>query len=479
MRKEQVLRRWFILLLWSVASVVLTIGIWSLLKWPVNVLWILGVITGFGVVGGLLFLAPGGIVSLQSFTPMLIVVSIVFPFIRLPSVPDVRPELVIVLAALGLWGLSYLLKPSSVRLRLFPVYKWFVFFGVAIVVSMSYANWFKGEPIIWRDFWELVKLLVYLLIFAFVANQRVEPQTIARNYRIALIAFAFSALLGFLQYIHFPGVNEVISPYYAPRHLRGIVVHGRITGTMPNPNEFGALMVLAIALALTGVLYFQDKKWRWLCGGLLFVYGIALILTMSRSSLGALVLMGGTVMLLSLKRMGRKGRRRIVMAFILLGFIGLAIMPFVPQHARLRFSQIPQFTESTSWQVRMEQWEVHFDLWRQSPWLGWGPGKSNMDNLTIAVDNDWLLLLRRYGVVGVGLFIMLARSFFKSLSYIRKQSDAPSVVALVIALQGVLVGYAFYMFLVPVYHTLQLASVLFLFLGMAFSQWETMPRYKR
>ena len=112
---------------------------------------------------------------------------------------------------------------------------------------MTYAAIVKNQPIIGRDFQELIKLLLYFLIFALIANQDIKPTSLKHYYKFALVVLMFSALFGFMQYIDFAGINQILSPYYAPTQMRGLLVHGRITGTTGNPNEFGALMVLSIS----------------------------------------------------------------------------------------------------------------------------------------------------------------------------------------------------------------------------------------
>lgn len=413
----------------------------------------------------------GSKLSFQRIVIFLLVASILSPSIRLPEgIPDVRLELIIVLIAWGLFLLGHLATNYPIKLRPNPAYRWFTLFGLAILFSMTYAALVKGYVPIGRDFWELGKLLKYFLIFALVASLRISSTDMKRYYKIALIVFLCSAFFGFAQYLDLGYLNAMISPYYAPTQMRGLLVQGRIMGTTPNPNEFGALMVLAASLALSGVLFLQGRGPRMLCWSTLPIFGLALVLTLSRSALVALFLAAATVLFLFLRQKSLRRRLRRVVVLVLFGsIVGAFIFQLMPEKAVFRFGQLGAFTEAPSWQARVENWKTHFAIWTESPWLGWGPGKTIMGTI---VDNEWLLLLRRYGVVGLAVFLCLFGSLFFGLSRIRKANPDPSVVALTVALQGTFVGYVLYMGLAAVYHSLQLMPIFVLFLGLAYSQWR-------
>jgi len=462
--------RWQIPLLWLAAGLCALLLAWLVMRQPTLMFLILMLVTAI-LLGIAVFFGRDGVFSLKRVLPALLAAAILFPYIRLPAgIPDVRPEFIIVLTAWGLLFLGYLATGEPIRLRRLPTYKWFGLFGFSIVLSMVYASFLKGQPLIGRDFWELVKVFLYLLVFALAASLNIRPVELKRYYKFALIALILSALFGFLQYVDFAGINQVVSPYYAPTQMRGLLIHRRVTGTTPNPNEFGALMVLAASLSLSGGLFLQERRLRILCWSALPVFGMALVLTLSRTALVSLFLASIVVLFLFLRQRSVKHRVRRVIVLVMFGcVVGLAVLPLVPEKAIFRFSQLRNFTEATSWQERVENWRVNFDIWKRSPWLGWGPGKANMSTI---VDNEYLLVLRRYGVVGLMVFLGLFGSLFLGLSHIRRINGEPPVVALSVALQGTLVGCALYMLLAAVYHSLQLMPILLLFLGLAYSQWR-------
>src|SRR5690606_3532258 len=108
--------------------------------------------------------------------------------------------------------------------------------------------------------------------------------------------------------------NDTLSPYYAPTQMTGLTVHGRIVGTTSNPTKFGALMVLAASMALSGSLAFSRFWDRLACLVLLSVFITALVLTASRTALVALVATTSTVVILFV--FGRGFRRKIARIFL-------------------------------------------------------------------------------------------------------------------------------------------------------------------
>lgn len=336
---------------------------------------------------------------------------------------------------------------------------------------MSYTTWFKGFSLAVRDFWEPIKTFLYLLIFMLVANQDVNPAELRRYYRIVLFVFLVSALVGFLQYVDFAGINNFVSPYYAPTQMRGLLVHKRVVGTTPNPNEFGALMIMAVSFALSGVLSFSRGYLSLLCLVTLPLHSLALVLTLSRSALIASLFATATVLIPFLRRHGfrREGAKRVLTLAVVACVIVLVLLQALPEKAWRRYGQLNNIAEARSWQMRLEKWRKDLGIWLKSPWLGWGPAKGEMSTLT---DNEWLLLVRRYGVVGITVFLCLLGSLFLGFSHIRKVSPDPVAIALSTALQGTLVGYAIYMVPAAFYHSMQLMSVFSLFSGLAYSQYR-------
>ena len=408
--------------------------------------------------------------SFQRIVTPLLVASILLPPIRLPQgIPSIRIELIIILLAWMLLFLGHFAKGYPIKFHQNPVYKWFALFGLAILLSISYVTIFKGYVIIGRDFWEFGKLLEYFLIFTLVANLDISPNEMKHYYKIALVLFLCSAFFGIAQYLNLGNINATISPYYTLTQMRGLLVHKRIIGTTGNPNEFGALMVLASSLAFSGVLFFKKKTMRlfsWIC---LSFFVLSIVLTLSRSAIISVIIAICFIALLKYPFIVRtkRGIKRLAVIIPIMIIILLIIINIAPEKFFLRFNELENISQATSWQARVLNWKENYDLWKLSPLFGWGPGKATM---TTIVDNEWLLLLRRYGLVGVIIFILWFANFYFGLSKICRSSSSAEVMALTVALQATLLAYAVYMIPAAVYHSLQLMPIFLIFLGLAYSQ---------
>jgi len=421
-----------------------------------------------------------GMLSFQRIITPLLVASILLPPIRLPQgIPSIRIELIIILLAWMLLLLGHFAIGHPIKFQQNPVYKWFVLFGLAILLSMAYGVIVKGYSIIGRDFWEFGKLLEYFLIFALVANLDISPNEMKHYYKIALVVFLCSAFFGITQYLNLVNINATISPYYAPTQMGGLLAHKRITGTTGNPNEFGALMVLASSLAFSGVLFLKKKTMRlfsWICFA---VFVLSIVLTLSRSAIIALtiavffIILFKYPLILGIKR----GIKKLLAIIPIIFLTILIIFKIAPEKFFLRVGQLENIWNASSWQARIVNWKVNYALWELSPLFGWGPGKINM---TTIVDNEWLLLLRRYGLIGVIIFILWFANFYFGLSKICRVSSSTEVVALTVALQATLLAYAVYMIPAAVYHLLQLMPILLILLGLAYSQMQAkgVPEYE-
>jgi len=467
-------RRWYRVVLVAGAGVLgLLIGL-STVRDPRVGLLVALLVAGSIVLACLLF--KDNRLSIQRVVVPLMVVSILLPAIPLPGgVPDLRLEVVLIFVIWGLLVLGHLATGQPVKFYANPIYKWFALFGLAILLSMSYASSVRGYPLVGRDFWELVKLVEYFLIFALVANLDISRETLRRYYKIALLVLLCSALFGFAQRLNLWGVNAVISPHYAPTQMRNIIANKRITGTTRNPNEMGALMVLASSLALSGALFFRRRRLRlfsWVC---LSVFGLATILTISRSALIALVIAMCFILFIRypLALPSRRSLQNLLVIIPVLAVVSVLLLRLAPEEFFVRVAELGDVASASSWYVRVEMWESNLEIWKQSPLLGWGPGKATMGTI---VDNEWILVLRRYGLVGLVIFISLFASLYLGLSRIRRRSPAVEVVVLTVALEGTLVAYAVYMTVAAVYHLLQLMPILLLFLGLAYSQGRSKSR---
>jgi len=395
---------------------------------------------------------------------VLLLVWILLPPLRIPgTVPDIYLGFVGVVL-LGCDNLGRALVAGSGALRHNKSLKWFVAFSVCVALSLL-VSLLDGRGIALRDLTELARPLLYMLVFLLAANTKPSALDMDRVYKVLLVGFLASALFGFAQYFDLAGINRVISPYYAPSQMYGLLRHQRITGTTSNPNEFGALMVLASALALGWGLFSCSVSRKAASVALLAVFTLAMALTLSRTALVVWGVAIGLVLLAFYPRV--RGSVHTIPAIILAGAAVAVVMALLPAGAFDRAAGIANLAMDNSWQARLVKWREALLAWQRFPLLGWGPAESTMLS---TVDNEWILLLRRYGVVGIASFVCLSCSLYAGVASVARQREGNATMALSVVLQAALVGYAVYMVPAGVYHSLQLMTILLLIVGLASSQ---------
>jgi O-antigen ligase len=427
-------------------------------------------LAGLGCIALAYIFFKNGRLSLDRVIIPLLIVAILFPSIRFSSeLPAIRLELVIIIIAWALFILGHLAAGKPLRLRWNPTNKWFFLFGACILASMAYAAFVHGYYPIVRDFWEFGKLIEYFLIFALVASLNIPPEHMQKYYIISLIIFLCSAAFGFAQYFNLFDINSWLMPYYAPTKAYYITKAGRIVGATSNPNVFGAAMVLAASLALTGALWLKGRSIKLFSWAALGVFSLAIVFTLSRTALVCLLVIVAFIALYKYTmHFGfKKVVRLVVLVIPVLLVIAFILLQLAPERFFFRMGRGMDLGTDTSWQARQVMWQSAIDSWKQSPFLGWGPGKETM---TASPHNDWLLLLRRYGTLGVLVFVLWFVGVYRTLSSIERGTKNSYTETFCAALQATLVAYAIFMIPLSVYHDLQVMPILLIFLGLAYTQ---------
>lgn len=183
---------------------------------------------------------------------------------------------------------------------------------------------------------------------------------------------------------------------------------GRVTLFGQNPNRAGLILALG-ALALIGLTYGRDRKLirpRLLVWPLLAVIGIAIVNTGSRGSLLSLALglwmfaVGGRSLLVKI--------RGAVVAVLVIAF--LAGVAWQLPLMRKRFQQAQHGNLAGREKIFPAAW----DLFRERPLLGWGPGQNKYELARRVPDEflNWrdthnlvLELLTSTGVLGTIPFL--------------------------------------------------------------------------
>jgi len=279
-----------------------------------------------------------------------------------------------------------------------------------------------------------------------------------------------SAIVGITQHFNLFNINQTISHYYAPTQIEGLLIQGRITGSTANPNNFSLLMSIGAFFALIGILWNKKVTTKLLLIIPFFIFFYSIILTLSRS--GLLCLIVGSLFILLVKyfresKFRNKTKKILIISFIIFILISIfiSIAP-LELFSRLNLAIKPGL--EGSFYYRLIKWEDAIDAWKQSPIFGLGPEKSTSPS---SVDNEWLLILRRYGVIGFLIFFMWSWKFYRGIDKIQKGNESfLSFKIFSISLEASLVAIGIYMISAGFYHFLQGMPILMTIAGLVYSQ---------
>lgn len=402
---------------------------------------------------------------------ILLFFAVLVPFLEIEiseNLPAVRLEMIITVFIWLLLLYDHFIKGKKLRLADFKNNMWFLFFGLSVVLSIAYATFILEHQPIGRDYYELLKLFIYFLIFNLVAGAKITLSELKGIYFFSLAVLLISALFGITQYFNFVNVNEWLSPIFtSDTQMDNLLNLRRITGTVPNPNEFGALMVLASSLAFSGIFTYSNNRERAFCGIAFVIYTLALFLTLSRSSFIAFCIAILFLMVLNYRRFKILfSPRFFVVSGLIIAFIFLVFVYILPEAFFERIGNLFDISQAQSWAERLIRWEANYEIWKGSPFFGWGPSKADMTTL---VDNEWLMLLRRYGIIGIVMFIGLISSFYRVLQQGKTNINDEFAVSFTHALMATLSAYLVYMIAVVVYHSLQLMPIFLIMLGIVYA----------
>ena len=187
---------------------------------------------------------------------------------------------------------------------------------------------------------------------------------------------------------------------------------GRLTSTFLDPNFAGG--VFAFLLAILGGKFLRERKFGKqviliMVAGIL---GIALLLTFSRSALLALGFSGLIL--------GIFGSRRILLAMLAVGILGMSISPRLQERVEELAksvdsigSESQQVLDPTA-QLRVDSWQEGWRIWQECPLLGAGFGaykfrqtfSSEDSHAVTGSDASLLNVGATTGFLGFGVFVI-------------------------------------------------------------------------
>lgn len=395
---------------------------------------------------------------------LLILCSIVFfiiltPHIRIKGLPSFRMEqLVVILFTLYAYiKLMFGGKIKKQNLQFPIMYLCFSFFVILSIIMGE----IKGINFIANDFFELYKIYIYLsiyLIFSYTVKTKEDRVIIIKFIIFCLI---ISVLISAQQYFNILNLNERYVPLIAPTQYKSLVndyPYPRVIGMTSNPNEYAVMP--GIGAILSWVMYLNMGKKINLINLIIFILGV--IMTKSRSGFAFMAIGIITYTFFYFVEhnfrirkkeiiIDIKNSRHMLLALMLTVIIGIIIFIYLPKELTWRLIAGLNLKKDNSFQLRLLNWKEHLHYFKMSPLFGVGPTK--IIKYKYAVDNEWLLFIKRYGIIGTSYFVLtFILPFIK-----RKDKEFKLIYFSLIAASAV------YMIVVNIYSSFQVMPLIIIF----------------
>lgn len=415
---------------------------------------------------------------------------ILTPELRLTK-PAVRFDEILLLGLTIIFGI-YLVRKKRFKLSVIDYIFGALFVSVLASIFISYI---KQDFFYFNDIFEVVKLVKYYLIYTIIFNLSWLKRDRDLVIRTAIISFTVAILFSFAQYFNLFSINNSIMPFFTrENHIRAIMVAGRVVGTFKNANSWALVLGIPIFFGFaTLIKKFEFKSRAHLVPLVILLFGAltSMIMTMGRTSsvanFVALFVISAALLLFPYREIGRpKIAKNIFIAFSIFIIITALSLLFVNNvsNGKGTLNYVERFEagiqemgyieegtvegEFQSWSSRKEKWTDVVSRVAENPVFGVGPSKSSKssDHLPYIVDNEYLLYLYRYGLLGLCLYVGLFFTFFfygiLNLKNTSQKIDGEFIIN-IIAL-GVSVSYPLYNILAGSFYDFQLFP-LFVFWG--------------
>lgn len=340
------------------------------------------------------------------------------------------------------WAITCIKKRKIFESNRVNKYLFLLFVVICVSIPLKYLLNEVPDLNLFEEMVSLKELLNPILLF-FIFYNLINDMKSCKHVMAGLIVFLIITMIS---------TFAISTGLFQFGYLN--VVSKRSSG-FGEPNQYASYLVLFLPLLFSGALFADTKKKRTLSVAVNIVALICLLMTGSR---------GGVISLffcvcVYLFVFSRQGLIRPIV-FILVLLVGIPVLGasayfFAPSHVkeivvnRFDISKVRDRDELTS--GRNILWANGFQLFLESPLFGHGlatfiPLMKKNFHVYGNSHNDYLLYLVHYGVIGLGLFLMVLWSIFReSMHIVRHTSDAELRILSLSYFAG-LSGYAVAMF---------------------------------
>ena len=345
---------------------------------------------------------------LVSFVAAVVVITLL-PFATLPFKVGLTPAFLemALLIGWGVWAFGLARRPEWGLVRSPLDWGVLLFIGVSLFALLLGLSRDHDVSIVHNYFKTVLGISVYFLAFQVLrsaaAVQWVVRALVAGGAAAAALGVVLwrlpdtlaTRILGALRVVGYP--TDRIIRYVEDDPAKG----ERATGTSVDPNSFGALLAVIVALTLAQAIARRPVFPRPLLWLALAVEGVAIYATNSRSALLAAVAAAGLIGLLRYRRLLVLGGGAAAAA-LALGLGGSYLARLQSGFALQDQAQL----------MRLAEYQNAVTIIGRYPFFGVGFGTAGELDLTTGVSSIYLTMAERTGLIGLGVFILVLAIFF-------------------------------------------------------------------
>lgn len=332
-----------------------------------------------------------------------------------PSLPNIRVDEVLLFGVFGLNILAFAVKgfrfphdvQEELRIQNYSLKRICLIFAcliLAYTVSNIYGVLILGAGAFWiRDIMELVTFIKHFLVITLVLSinfRRAEFDILKNAFLGGLV---FLILLSFAQSFNLFNLNTWFSPFFNPNHWETMILGNpaRVLGTFDNPNVFGIFTVMVLAFLVSRYYFVESKAYFPVL--LLLLIGLVIkveYLTISRTALAGIAVVFTTLSIWAFFYYRRS--KAVLIRIGALFLVTMVLFATASDGFFIRLNDGLNFSTSSSLNGHVDRLGVAVGSIAQSPVFGWGTQKHAM---TTVVDNEYALFTRRYGFVGLAVYL--------------------------------------------------------------------------
>jgi len=428
-------------------------------------------LAGFGLVAGLV--VGYFMLGRPLFTLMVAVaIALVVPFGVIPIKLGLTFTLLeaTLLILLVVWVIRFGLRSDDTEQRLVSSpFDWAVLLliGMCLFAFILGLEWVDSSDVFHNFFKFILAIFVFFATINIIRTQKALDALL----RVIVLAGAGAGFIGLGLYVLPKSLQErillALQPLGYPnfrvlRYIEDDPAKGqRATGLSIDPNSYGGLLVLVLAVLFCQIISPKPLMRRWQLVALSLGPAAALMLTYGRGAqLGALVVVAFVATV---------KYRKIWLYLIPASVAGWLVLP---ENIKTRFLQGFALQDQAT-VMRLDEYRNALDIIQRYPWFGVGFGNAPSVDLTTGASMIYLTIAERVGLLGLLAYLLVMFLFFSyCLRNISRLPD-PRQQAIVLGFAGGIIGALavgvldHYFFNIEYSH---MAALFWLYMGLAVAQ---------